>query len=564
MTESTGDQGAQASPEVHRYDVLVVGGTVGGVAAALAAARLGCRTLLVERGSHVGGMTASGLGSIDTTRVNAFGGIFREFIDRVRQTYVSRYGPDSEQYRLTYGGFFMEPHVAEATLWDMLEAEPLLTCWRDVELDSAELDGQRVVGARFHRRLTGESLSVRATVSVDTTYEGDLAAAAGVPYRVGREGRSEFGERYAGVIYYDWRPHRQEVHPSSTGEPSDVIQANCFRLTVTDDPAVRLPFWRPDTYADHLPLYRALAGDGLSGRIRFLTEILWLNRLANRKYCVNGHIEALSSIDLAEPARRWPEAGWAERDRLFRTYVDYTVGLFHFLQNDPSIPRIMREEARCFGLAPDEYPDSGGMPWQLYVRQGRRIEGVSKLVESDSIPVPGRARPDIHRDAIATYEHSFDSHACRDRLEPGAIVRTDDGFELIEGVIWFRNKNHLVSPNRPATIPYGAIVPREHDGLLVPMALSATNVAYSSIRMEPVWMSVGQAAGVAAAIAVEQGVQPRHVPIDQLQSTLVERHQVLVYFDDLQLEDDDFADIQRLAVRDGAPSFSAADLRAQR
>lgn len=557
MTAEPPESSPGADAQNQTYDVLVYGGTVGGVAAALAAARMGCRTLLVERGWNFGGMTASGLGSIDTTRTNAFGGVLKEFIERIRQFYVETYGTDSEQYRLTYGGFFMEPHVAEKILNEMLDEQAELTCLRGIELDEAIVEQRQVRGAHFHDRVTGRHLTMRASATVDATYEGDLAAQAGVSYRVGREGRNEFGETYAGVIYYDWRHHRQTLHPLSTGEPSEAIQANCFRVTLTDDPQKRIPFWLPDTYSDFLPLYQTLAGDSATGRIRFLTEVLWLNRLANRKYCVNGHIEALTSIDLAQHSRRWPEATWAERDLLYQLYVDYTVGFFHFLQNDPSVPRIMREEARCFGLAPDEYSDNNHFPWQLYVRQGRRIEGVARLTESDSIPTAGQVRPVIHRDSIATYEHSFDSHACRDRLEPGAVVRTDDGFELIEGVIWFRNKNQLVSPNRPATVPYGAILPRGLDGLLVPIALSATNVAFSSIRMEPVWMSTGHAAGVAAALAVRSGVQPRDIPIDRLQAELVAYGQVLAYFDDLQLEDPDFAAIQLQAVRHGAPTYSA-------
>ncbi|MEI6972579.1 MAG: FAD-dependent oxidoreductase [bacterium] len=543
------------------YDVLVYGGTVAGVAAALAAARMGCRTVLLERGRHFGGMTASGLGSIDTTRTNAFGGIFNEFLELVRRHYIERYGPDSEQYRLTYGGFFMEPHVAGNVLNEMLAAQSGLTCMRGWELERALVDEHRLQGAGFRERSSGRQLMIRAQVCVDATYEGDLAARAGVDYRVGREGRSEYGEQYAGVIYYDWRYTRRCLHPASTGEASPNIQANCFRVTLTDDPAKRIPFSRPENYADFLPLYRTLAGDCAAGRVRFLSEVLWLNRLANRKYCVNGQIEALTSLDLAGPARRWPEATCEERDRLYQLYVGYTQGLFYYLQNDPAVPRIMREEASCFGLPPDEYPDNNHFPWQLYVRQGRRIKGAYLLTESDSVPLPGQVRPAIHRDAIGIYEHSFDSHACCDRLEPGAVVRADDGFELIEGVIWFRSRNQQFSPNRPATIPYRAILPERLDGLLVPSALSATNVAFSSIRMEPAWMATGHAAGVAAALAVRAGVPPRQVPIGPLQAELVAQRQVLVYFDDLRLDDPEFAAIQLHAVTHGAPTFAVASAR---
>lgn len=543
-------------------DVLVYGGTVAGVAAAIAAARMGCSVLLVERGDHIGGMTASGLGSIDTTRPSAFGGIFVEFIDRVRRHYTETYGAESEQYRLTYGGLFMEPHVAGAILLEMIRETPGIDLRTRLELVTATTRGASLEGATFRSRDTRALFAVTASVSIDGTYEGDLAAAAGAAFRVGREGRAEFGERYAGVIFHDWRGHRQDLHPASSGEESDAIQGNCFRVTLTDDPAIRIPIERPVEYSDFVPLYRALGKDIANGRVRFLGEILWLNRLANRKYCVNGHIEALTSLDQAEFSRRWPTADWSERDVLFRLYRAYTLGLFWYLQNDPAISNILRQEARCFGLPPDEYPHAGNFPFQLYVRQGRRIHGVYKLTEADSVPAEGRERPEIHKDSICTFEHSFDSHAARDRLEPGATVMTDDGFELIEGVIWFRNKNQLVSPNKPATTPYRALLPEQVDGLLVACAVSATNVAFSAIRMEPCFMANGQAAGTAAALAIRTGAKPRAIDTGALQRELVKQGQVLVYFNDLPLDDPDFAAIQLAAVEGTAEKFSASAVRA--
>ncbi len=548
------------APQEQSCDVLVYGATVAGIAAAIAAARMGCRTMLVERGKHLGGMTASGLGSIDTMRTNAFGGIFHEFLGRVRAFYIATYGDSSEQYRLTYNGFFMEPKVAERVLDEMLAETQNLIVVRKSELAAALVENGTVVGARF--RTGAEERTVRAKVAIDGTYEGDLAAAAGVAYRVGREGRDEFGERYAGVIYYDWRAHRQQIHPASTGEASDAIQGNCFRVTLSDDPATRVPIDKPDDYADFLPLYKTFGKDCANGRARFLGEVLWINRLANRKYCINGHIEALTSLDQAEFSRLWPEAGWAERDTLFQRYVSYTKGFLWYLQNDAAISNIMRQEAGSFGLPADEYADTGHFPFQLYVRQGRRIHGAYRLTEADSIPAPGKARPPVHKDTISTFEHSFDSHAARDRLEPNATVFTEDGFELIEGVIWFRNKNLLVSPNKPATLPYRAMLPEVMDGLLVPCALSATNVAFSAIRMEPCFMANGHAAGVAAALAVRAGQAPRQVDAKALQRALIGQGQVVVYFDDLALDDPDFAAIQMAATEGAAETFAAAPVRA--
>jgi hypothetical protein len=187
------------------------------------------------------------------------------------------------------------------------------------------------------------------------------------------------------------------------------------------------------------------------------------------------------------------------------------------------------------------------------------MRGEYVLTEHDSMPEAGRQRPHIHKDTIAICEHSFDGHPCRTRSSPGAIAKTSDGFELLEGVIHFRNR--LKAPNRPATIPYRAIVPQKVDGLLVPAALSATHVAFSAVRMEPAWMATGQAAGMAAAQALSQNQIVRHVDVRQLQKNLVKQHQVLVYFNDLTLEDPDFEEIQLKAIAKDYGQFECRELK---
>ena len=452
--------------------------------------------------------------------------------------------------------------MAEEILGSMMAAEPNLRILRRHQLLTVEKDGVTVTGSTYRDRDTGATVGVSHAVAIDGTYEGDLAAAAGVPYRIGREGRKEFGEKFAGVIFHDWRYHRREILPESTGEPSEFVQANCFRMTLCDDAATRVRIERPASYADWLPLYRDLLVDFDSGRVRNIRDILWLNPLANRKYCVNGHIEALTSLNLTGLGKAWIESDWDGREELFTRYREFSAGLFYFLQNDPAIPFVPREDVRCFGLAPDEYTAEGHFPWQLYVRQGRRIHGEYVVTEHDSVPHPGRERPAIPKDAIGIYEHNFDSHACRDRNEPGAIVRTSDGFELIEGVIFHRSRITRDAPNRPASIPYRALLPERVDGIIVPTALSASNVAFTAIRMEPAWMSTGQAAGVAAALAVTGKISPRRIDARRLQSILAKQGQVLAYFRDLSPDDPDFADVQLAAVEMDHSRYDCASLKA--
>ncbi len=547
-------------------EVLVYGGTVAGIAAALSAARMGCKTILIERGDHFGGMMASGLGAIDSLRENAFGGIFYEFLKRVREYYIETYGSGSDQYRMTYDGFFMEPHVAESILAQMLDSQTDLQCLKRLELKTIQKSGNSLHGTVYLDRDSGQTLSISHQMAIDGTYEGDLAAASGAAWRTGREGRSEFHERFAGEIFFDPRYYKQEILPESTGEPSPYMQANCFRLTLSDDPK-RIRFEKPGAYKDlYQQYYRWLLQDFDKGRIRHLYEIIWSNPLANHKYCVNGHIEALTSLNLAELSVEWAEGNWEKRERLYSYYKDYSQGLYYFLQNDPAIPTVPRVDASRFGLASDEYQAENNVPWQLYVRQGRRIVGEYTITEHDSIPKPGRQRPEIHKDTIGVYEHGFDSHPCRNRFEKNALRTASDGYELLEGVIYFKSK--MKSLNRPASIPYRAIVPEVIDGLLVPTALSATSVAYSSIRMEPVWMSLGQAAGNAAALALAQRIAVRNIDVGELQRALVKQGHVLCYFKNLSLEDSAFESIQLSAIEENnsdyeIPSRSGSERESQ-
>ena len=539
-------------------DVLVYGATAGGIAAAVAAARMGCRVMLVERGEHIGGVATAGLHMIDILRKNATGGICREHVADVRRYYAETHGPDSEANRLTFGGYWAEPHAARLLIHNMLEGEEGITLRTRHVLTQALMEDGCVNGCSFENRDTGQPLRVEARVTIDATYEVDVAAAAGVGYRIGREARSEYEERFAGKVYYDWRYNRQDFLSESTGEASPFIQAACFRLTLSTDPARRRMFVKPDSYRDFLPLYKGLLGDFESGRARRLHEVIYFTAHPNGKLTGNGHIEAVTSLNLAEYICDWPDGDWAVRDGLYRLYRDYTEGLWWFLQHDPAVPWLVREEALCYGLATDEYPENDHFPPQLYIRQARRIVGRHTFTEHDAVPTGDRIRPHIHPDAIAVCDHNFDCHPCRNRGGDGT-VRAEDGFELVEGVMWFRNK--LKSYNRVTTVPYRCIVPEAVDGLLVPVGLSASHVGFTALRMEPLWMATGQAAGVAAAQAIAANTAPANIDVPALQNALLNQGQTLVYFDDLEPDDPDFKSVQRAAVDGDCPVYDAAELR---
>ena len=535
-------------------DVLVYGAGAGGIAAAVAAARLGRSVVLVERGDHVGGVASAGLHMIDILRKNATGGICGQHVRDTREYYRETHGPGSEAERLTFGGYWAEPHVARLLLQRLLDDEPGITLRKRTELAQVLMSGQRVTGALFKDRDRGQSIRIDAGVTIDATYEADVAAAAGVNYRVGREGRDEFGERFAGKVYYDWRYNQQRFLPESTGEASPFIQAACFRLTLATERDRRRDFVRPDSYEEFLPLYKGLLGDFESGRARRLHEVIYFTAHPNGKHTGNGHIEGVTSLNLAEYICDWPDGDWETRDRLYRLYRDYTEGLWWFLQHDPGVPWLVREEALCYGLANDEYPENDHFPPQIYIRQARRIVGRHIFTELDAVPEGDRERPHIHGDTIAVCDHNFDCHPCRNRGGDGT-ARADDGFELVEGVMWFRNK--LKSYNRVTTVPYGCMLPEAIDGLLVPVGLSASHVGFTALRMEPLWMATGQAAGVAAALAVNAGLLPADIDTGELQGLLLDQGQTLVYFDGLEPDHPRFKEIQLESIERDWPTYTS-------
>ncbi len=487
-------------------DVLVYGSTPGGVAAAIEAARRGARVILACPQKHPGGMAASGLCTTDAVRRQMFSGIVLEFIGRVRAIYERTVGTASPEWPLVHDGWFYAPSVAEQAFQEMLDAEQTRLDYRKGHhLLVARVQGGRIVSVDLEDA-RGARLRVNARTFIDGTYEGDLAAAAGAPYRVGREGHDEFGETRAGIHYMNFRTGKQ-ILTADTGEPSPAIQAFCARCVLTDDPAHRLPIERPASYAEHLPDFEPLLQDFASGRVKHWDRGV---RLPGGKRQFNGNIEGLTSLNCPGVSWTWPEASRHHRERLARFHVDHAAGMFWFLQNDPRVPAAIRDEVAPLGLDRREFADSGHWPWQIYVRQGRRIEGRARVTQHSFTVDPQTGRTPKVEHPIALGEHSFDVHPCHDRRF--AV----EGF--MEGVLWYPKK--ALGPAQPGQVPYGAMLPQKVDNLLVPVALSCTHVAMSVLRMEPVWMTTGQVAGLAAVVAQEQRVDVAQIDPDPLPQRL--------------------------------------------
>lgn len=473
------------------YDVVVYGSTPGGLAAALEAARRGLRVALVCPKRHPGGMTASGLSTTDAVRPEIFGGVVSEFISRVRKLYQQRLGETHPDWKLIKDGWFYEPSVAQKVFEEMLaEQEARLHHLAGWHLESVATAGDAITSATLVEEGTDQRRTLTARTFIDGTYEGDLAAMAGVPFRVGRESKAEFGESKAGIHYMNWKKGEQILTPD-TGEASPAIQAFCARSIFTTDPDKRVPLEMPATYEQHLPDLLPLLDDFASKRIRGRSLG---TPLPGRKFQLNGSIEALTSLNCPGVSWTWPEAERHHRARLERFHIDHAASYVWFLQNDPRVPDEVRSVWKDAGLHRDEFVTNQHWPWQIYVRQGRRIEGRARVTEHNFIIHPKTGRTPRVEHAVAMGEHSFDIHPCHDRRY--AV----DGW--MEGVLWYPKK--AFGPAQPGQVPYEAMLPKKLSNLLVPVALSSTHIAMSVLRMEPVWMTLGQVAGLAAFEAQDQ------------------------------------------------------------
>jgi hypothetical protein len=485
-------------------DVAVVGATAAGVAAAVGACDAGASTVLVGDGPHVGGMVSGGLSWTDVGDTSVIGGFALRFYEAVARHYdVSLWAVKGP-----------EPHVAERLLVEELERAGV-----DVRLGEA---------------------APAAAVTVDATYEGDVLAARGVPYAVGRDARELYGETWAGrqpatrpgkhnfsVLLSPFAddgpelPFVREPECDAHGWPLDRLgegdgglQAYQFRLCLTDRPENRMPFEPPDGYDpaefELLRRYLLAAGDRLVAR-----DLLGLNRdlLPNGKCDVNS-IGPFSLNLLDGSNRGYPDGDAGARARIRRHHLRYTQGFLWFLSSEEDVPAHIRGELADWGLCADEFADTGGWPHQLYVRDGRRMLGEYVLRESDLLDA--RPQPDV----IALGSYNIDIRE---------IERTWRYLPEYRRQAAVLNEGYLSVAVPPYPIPYRALTPHRDDAddLLVPVCLSASHVAFGSLRMEPTLMLLGHAAGVAAALAARAGCAVQDVDVDELQRRLRDAGQVL-------------------------------------
>jgi hypothetical protein len=530
-------------PAAERFDVIVYGGNSAGVIAAVQARRMGRSVVLLEPGRHLGGLTSGGLGNTDIGNKGAIGGLSRRFYERVAAHYAR---PDAwvQETRAEYEKRFeignqghgrpdpiaartgvptmwvFEPHVAEAILRQMADEAGVVVRYGE-RLDLANSIEKKDGAIASLRMESGHLYGGRAFI--DATYEGDLMAKAGVRYHVGREANAAYGETLDGVQTRNAVSHQFKVKvdpyvvpgdpksgllpgihdggPGEEGSGDRRVQAYNYRMTLTDLPANRLPIPMPDGYdPGRYELLRRYVAAGVF-------EALDLNgRMPNRKTDINNN--GAFSSDHIGANYEYPEGDWPTRERIVRDHVSYVMGLWYFLQNDPRLPADVRASAARWGLCRDEFEDTAHWPHQIYVREARRM--ISDLVMTEHHCRGDERAPD----SVGLAAYGMDSHNVQRYVLDGAA----------------RNEGDVQVPvGGPYPVSYRAIVPRraEATNLLVPVALSATHIAYGSIRMEPVFMILAQSAATAASLALDGNGVVQDVPYARLRERLLQDGQIL-------------------------------------
>ncbi|MCF7784712.1 MAG: FAD-dependent oxidoreductase [Prosthecobacter sp.] len=531
-------------------DLCVYGGSSGGVAAAVQAARMGKTVVIAEPGRHLGGMTSGGLSAVDIGDPRSVGGIAREYFTKLAATVGVTLAWDKAFENkgggpATGGAYAIEPHKAEQVFNDMAR-EAGVKVHVKARLASVKKDG-----ARITEFVTEDGTIFRAKVFIDATYEGDLMAKAGVGYTIIREGNSKYGETYNGIHYVEkFLPHTgyeqpgangrlknghgvwdrdfpldpyvikgdpksgllpliQAGDPGTPGEPAPGVQAYCFRLCLTTNPANMIPITPPSDYDPKryeivVRFIEACLANGDAMDLRWFSKH---DALPNDKWDFN---TATFGGNLPGASHAWPEASYAQREKIAKQHEDYHRGLLHFLATDARVPEQVRKDMQRFGLPKDEFIDNGGWPHQIYVREARRMVSDLVITEHHTFGHQNAPKP------ISLGSYGTDTHEIRRIVKDGVVTREGKTAGGRDGA-------------PPYGIGYAAIVPKqtECDNLLVTFALSASHTAYSSIRMEPVFMCTSQSAAAAACMAVDDKIPVQQVDYIKLKTRLEQDGQVI-------------------------------------
>jgi hypothetical protein len=520
-------------------DVVIYGGTSAGVTAAVQAKKMGKSAIIVCPDKHLGGLSSGGLGFTDTGDKSVIGGLAREFYHRVWLHYDQ---PEAWKWqkREEYGNkgqgtpamdgaertmWIFEPHVAEQIFEEFIKEHQIPVC-RDEWLDRAKgvaKDGARITAITM---LSGKTFTGK--MFIDATYEGDLMAAAGVEFTVGREAMKTYDEKWngvqTGVLHHRHHfgalkekispyvvpgdpksgvlPHVSAAPPGEYGTADNKVQAYCFRMCLTDRPENRIPFPKPAGYDPKQ--YELLARIYAAGWKETFEKF---DPIPNHKTDTNNH--GPMSTDNIGANYDYPNASYEQRRAIIEGHKNYQQGWLYFICTDPRVPADVQKQMQSWGLPKDEFTDNGGWSHQLYIREARRMVG--KYVMTENELLKRRATPE----SVGMGSYGMDSHNIQRYITP-------EGYVQNEGDIGASTKG-------PYSISFGALLPKagQADNLLVPVCVSSSHIAYGSIRMEPVFMILGQSAATAAALAIEGNTTVQNVAYDKLRTRLLDDKQIL-------------------------------------
>jgi hypothetical protein len=521
-------------------DVIIYGGTAAAVVAAVQIKAMGKSVIVVSPDIHLGGMSSGGLGFTDTGNKTVIGGLARDFYHRLflhyndeknwrweKKSEYGNVGQATVALDSTYKTMWIfEPHAAEKVFEEYVKENKL-----DIRRDEWLYRKKGGVVTKDGKIISLRTLSgkiYKGKMFIDATYEGDLMAAAGVSYTVGREGNDVYGEQWNGVqtgVFQHRHYFMQKVDPYKTprvpssgllpeisaappgakGSGDKRLQAYCFRLCMSNHPDNRIPFPKPEGY--DRSRYELLARAFAAGWGDVVEVFSKFDTIPNRKTDTNNH--GPFSSDYIGGNYDYPEANYERRKEIIKAHELYQKGYLYFLANDTAVPAAVRKEMANFGLAKDEFTDNGNWPHQLYIREARRMVGDFIMKEADALGKTNIAR------SIGMGSYALDAHNAQRYVTP-------EGYVQNEGDIG-------VKPARPYGIDYGTILPKQNEcvNLLVPVAVSSSHIAYGSIRMEPVFMILGQSAAIAAVMSIDAKIAPQQLDYTMLEKELLKAGQVL-------------------------------------
>jgi hypothetical protein len=535
----------QAGFQRNQYDLVVYGGTSAGLAAAIQSSRMGKAVVVLVPGTRVGGLTTGGLGQTDIGNKQAIGGISREFYQNIRKYYRNpEHWKWQEKTEYLDGGqtrtgehedamWTFEPSAALEVYHSMLQQEKIdiiYDQWLDRE-KGVRMEGRAIASVSME---SGEIY--QGKMFIDATYEGDLMSAAGISYTTGREGNDKYGENLNGVQANDTSltllgtvsangrnhnfvdgvdpyiikednssgvlPYIDVTGPGEAGAGDHRVQAYCFRMCLTDHPENRIPFTRP---ADYNELnYELLLRNYEAG----FNHIPWINsKMPNRKTDSNNRTGF--STDFIGQNYRYPEASYEEREEITERHRSYQQGLWWTLANHPRIPEEIRKEVSRWGTCKDEFEREDGWQQQLYVREARRMVSDYVMTQKHCEGI------EVVEDGVGLAAYGMDSHNVQRYITSEGYVRNEGNVEA-----------HVKGPY---PVSYRSIIPKasECDNLLVPVCLSASHIAFGSIRMEPVFMVMGQSAATAACMAIDSGIPVHELSYEKLKEQLIKDKQIL-------------------------------------